>query len=197
VKEPEKLGIANSAFRSAHAETPEPALGLPLDRAASLLPADLLQGDELIILLLKPSLWYILLSSLNWLGLIALLAAAAIWAMPYFPEHYGTRDVYSVTLLAATAKLTWQSFEWLSRLYVLTDRRMIRVKGVLRVHVFQAELRNIQHTEVLFQLRERLVGLGTIAFATSGTAYTEAYWLMVARPMAIHRRILQAMNRYR
>jgi hypothetical protein len=172
-------------------------LGLPLDRAAAMLPADLIQGDEIIILLLKPSVWFIVLSILNGLGLIALLAAAALWAEPYFPDFYGSRDVYTLAMIAALARVVWQSFEWLGRLYVLTDRRVIRVKGVLRVQVFQAELRNIQHTEVIFQLRERLFGLGTLAFATSGTAYPEAYWFMIDRPLAVHRRVLQAINRYR
>jgi hypothetical protein len=85
----------------------------------------------------------------------------------------------------------------MSRTYVLTDRRIIRIKGVLRVEVFQTELKHLQHTEVLVSIRERLFALGTISFSTAGTGFPEAYWLMLRRPYAVHQRILQAINRYR
>jgi uncharacterized membrane protein YdbT with pleckstrin-like domain len=94
-------------------------------------------------------------------------------------------------------RLFWQFLEWLSRVYVLTDRRVIRVRGVWRVRVFEALLKNIQHTTVERSMRERLLGLGTIGFATSGTAFTEASWRMVARPLEVHQIVVQTIGRYR
>ena len=82
-------------------------------------------------------------------------------------------------------------------MYVLTDRRVIRIKGVLRVQVFETPLKQIQHTNVFFSVRERLFGLGTLTFATAGTAVIEAMWVMVARPLEIHRKVIQTMQRYR
>jgi len=94
-------------------------------------------------------------------------------------------------------RLFWQFLEWLSRVYVLTDRRVVAVAGVLRVRVFEAPLQQVQHTNLLLSLRERLFGLGTVAFATAGTAIAEAYWLMLADPLEVHRKIVQTLNRYR
>ena len=48
----------------------------------------------------------------------------------------------------------------------MRSRRVICRGGVLRVIVFEAPLRNIQHTSVFASLRERVMGLGTIGFAT-------------------------------
>ena len=179
-------------------DTPEPALGLPVERADAMLPADLLQGDEIIILLLKPSPLYIALGCLGTLATIAGLAALAVLLQPWLNISSQTRgDIIALAVGLVGIRLGWQTMEWLSRTYVLTDRRVIRVKGVLRVEVFQTSLHQLQHTELLFTVRERLFGLGTIAFATAGSAYPEAYWIMLRRPLAVHRRILQAINRYR
>jgi uncharacterized membrane protein YdbT with pleckstrin-like domain len=172
-------------------------LGLPAEQADILLPADLLHGGELILLLLKPSAWHILLGSLGGLGAIAAITAALLALRQGL--NIGSFDVAHLLSLAFTLaglRLSWQFFEWLSRSYVLTDRRVIRVKGVLRVEVFQTRLEHIQHIEMHFSIRERLFGLGSIAFATSGSAYPEAYWVMLRHPLAVHKRIVDAIYRY-
>jgi hypothetical protein len=69
--------------------------------------------------------------------------------------------------------------------------------GVLRVAVFQTQLKNIQHTSVFTRVRERLFGLGTIGFATSGSDVFEAFWLMIRQPFAVHRTVVEAIERYR
>ena len=70
-------------------------------------------------------------------------------------------------------------------------------KGVLRVAIFETALKDIQHTECFFSIRERLLGLGTITFATSGTAMIEAMWRMVADPMQVHQTVVKTLSRYR
>ena len=94
-------------------------------------------------------------------------------------------------------RVGWQFLEWLSRVYVLTDARVLRVMGVLRVQVFEAPLKQIQHTDTVFSLRERFLGLGSIAFSTAGTGSIDAVWRMVAQPLDVHQRVVHALNRYR
>ncbi len=92
--------------------------------------------------------------------------------------------------------MLWQCAEWWCRVYVLTDRRVLRRTGVLRVSVFEASLRNIQHTSVFMPLRERLFGLGTIGFATAGSDVFDALWVMVRQPFAVHKVVVETMQRY-
>jgi len=167
------------------------ALGLPLDRAEAIIPTNLLQGGEIVILLLKPSPLYILLACLGHLAVIA----AAVFGLHTF-NLLTDREAMILLIGLLSARLIWQFFEWLSRLYVLTDRRVIRIRGVLRVFVFEAQLKQLQHTESLFSIRERLFGLGTIGFSTAGTGLPEAYWVMLRQPLAVHRQVIQAINRY-
>jgi hypothetical protein len=170
-------------------------------RIVGILPPQLLQPGEVIILLIKPSPWFILLESL---GALAALAAIALLARVLIFSGAGHYYVLGVSRRDATLLLTalvglrlfWQFLEWLSRIYVLTDRRVIRIQGVFRVHVFEADLKKLQHTEVYLSLRERLFGLGSIGFATAG-AFAEAYWRMVAKPFEVHQILRKTIERYR
>ncbi len=170
-------------------------------RAASLLPDGLLADDEVVILVLRPSLLFIPLASATSLALIGLVAFLLAYLAPHvarWAPWLAWRDtqVFAVAIVLVIGRLLWQGLEWYGRVYVLTDRRVIRRVGVLRVAVFQTHLRNVQHTSVFTRLRERLFGLGTIGFATAGSDVFEALWEMIRRPFAVHRTVVEAMQRY-
>lgn len=173
------------------------AAGLPAERAQTMLPADLIQDDEVVILLLRPSPLYIVLAPGGSLVVIALVAMLLAYLARSFPSLGWTdTQAFGLGVGMAALRLGWQSLDWWSRVFVLTDRRVLRRMGVLRVAVFETELRNIQHTAVFRQLRERVFGLGTIGFATAGTDVFEAFWVMVSQPFAVHKAVVEAMHRY-
>lgn len=189
--EPTRLR-SDRPLASAAEPAAEPVLGMPVDRIEQMLPADLIQdGSEIVILLLKPSPWYIVLACLGHLAFIIGLTAL-LYSLNLINEQ--SAFIFGAALLLA--RLTWQYLDWLGQVYVLTDRRVIRRMGVLRTWVFEAPLKNVQHTYIFQSIRERALGLGTIAFATAGTSAPEAYWLMVNQPNAVHRRVVSAISRY-
>jgi dephospho-CoA kinase len=63
----------------------------------------------------------------------------------------------------------------------MTDRRVLRMAGILRRHTADMPLDRIQHLVLERTVGERILGLGTIGFATAGTAGMEAYWISVDR----------------
>jgi len=166
-------------------------------RAALLLPAQLLQPGEIIILALKPSPLMVVLAPLKQLTLIVLAAAVGAAAAELLGHSGSASRVLLAGVALVTGRVFWECLEWLSRVYVLTDQRVIRVAGVLRVRVFEAGLGQVQHSEVVLSLRERLFNLGTIAFSTAGTAAAEAYWHMVANPLEVHRTVVNTLRKYR
>ncbi len=166
-------------------------------RAAAMLPAHLIQPGEIIVLLLKPSPWFILLRPLKTLVALGLATMIAVLIAGYFFLGAYQTETAVVGVAIIALRLFWEFMEWLSRAYVLTDRRVIRVEGVLRVNVYEAPLEKVQQTEVIRTLREQLVGLGTIGFATAGTAFTDAFWIMIARPFEVHQKVVQTLRRYR
>lgn len=183
---------------AAQTEPAGPAIGLPIDKADTMLPTDLLQGGEIIILILKPSAWYILLGALgHYTAIIGVTAAAWAAAGRGLLGNVDRQEVVLTGMMMLLLRGLWQFVLWLSRIYVLTDRRVIRRRGVFTVLTFEATLAQVQHTEVSRLIRERLFGVGTISFSTAGTGVPEAFWEMVNQPHAVHRRVVEAIKRYR
>lgn len=166
-------------------------------RGASVAPAaSALRDGEVVILRIKPHPVYVLLSSIGW-GLTIAALGAPIYLLAQQPwSPLAPRVVVLFAVLALCARLAWQALDWWSKDYVLTDRRVIRVTGVLGRARFEAPLRNIQHVDLSQTVMERIFALGTLGFATSGTAFTEAHWVSVERPEATLRTVREAMDRY-
>ncbi|MBT8486117.1 MAG: PH domain-containing protein [Phycisphaerales bacterium] len=191
VASPRQARIASSDAAGVEAEAASAG------RGAALLPADLIRDDEIILLIIRPSVLYIPLSCITSLVFIAFLACLLAY-LARWQDWIPWRDTqaFGLGVAAGFGRLGWQAIDWYSHVYVLTDQRVIRRMGVLRVAVFQTRLRQIQHTSVFRRVRERVFGLGTIGFATSGSDVFEAFWLMVRRPFAVHRTVVDAIERY-
>ena len=181
---------------SHHAELDhDQVVGPPVNPA--ILPAELLQPGEIIILLIKPSLWSLILAPLRTLVLIVLMSYLILYLRDWVSLPLSKHDILIAGGGLFGLCVFWQFLNWLSRIYVLTDQRIIRVKGVFHVEIFEAPLKKLQNTQMTFIIRERLFGLGSIHFYTAGTDYPEASWQMIARPLETHQQIIKTMNKYR
>ncbi|MCC5827932.1 MAG: hypothetical protein JJU36_00665 [Phycisphaeraceae bacterium] len=165
-------------------------------RAAAVLPGELIQPGEIVILLLKPSFLFVLLNCLGTIALFSGLSIAAWILAEYNVLQVRRADIALLGLSLIAARLSVSFLEWLGRIFVLTDRRVIRVRGVIRIQVFEASLMRIQHTLTMFSLRERICSLGTICFATAGTFTIEAAWDMIAKPLEVHQVVVNAIQKY-
>lgn len=165
---------------------PEAARDLPLDE------------DETILLMLSPSPWFVPFACLGALLAIACGVLAMAWAarIPMVPWTDG--QAFALGAALAAGRLAWQALEWTQRLYVLTDRRVLRRSGVLRAMVTEERLVNLRHTVVVAARRERAVGVGTLAFVTAAPAgldWTLA-WDTVRRPEEVQGAVREAIERY-
>jgi len=145
----------------------------------------------------RPSPWFIVLRPLGWLILIALLGLAAA-LVPWPPPLAGWRPHALLTCAgAALLVLGWSALEWAARDYLLSERRVVWVSGVLRRLVVEAPLERIQTVVLYRSLRERLAGLGTLGFASAGTDSVEVVWAMIERPRARLRQAQQKLDEVR
>ena len=178
----EKRGVV------AHAEGQTALLSTP-----AIVPAHLLDGGEIIILAIKPSAWYVLLTSGRWIGLGLFLAIMAY--NRYLPLGTNSRwCLWQLGFWMTCGRLAWATLDWVSRLYVLTDRRIMRIRGVFSVEMFECALDRIQNTYVTLAVGERLTRTGTISLQTAGTL-AGASWRTVARPLEVHEKLREAINR--
>jgi len=179
------------------AQSEESAPGAVRLTSESVVPPHLLDGGEIVHFAIKPAPWFIVLVSLRWIVAAAMIACLA-WADVVAP-HYRVSALQAAVLIAA-ARLGWAAMEWVSRLYVLTNRRVMSIRGVTKVEVFECALDRIQNTYVTLPLLERLARVGTVTFqtaaASSGVGGTGA-WRIVAKPLEVHEQLLAAIHRAR
>jgi hypothetical protein len=159
-----------------------------------LLPSDLLHEDEVVVFAVKPSLWSVAFLSFRTVVVAVAVAASVILFGPSW--RLGGLNTYIVEGCGAAivARIGFALLQWLSRSYVLTDKRVIRIRGVFTIDIFQCGLPKIQNTFLIMTVPQRLLNLGNIAFATAGTSQIEAIWRHVKDPLKIHQQLLRAIN---
>jgi len=168
--------------------------------AEQIVPAHLLSGGEIVVLAIKPSLWFILFVSVRWLLLTGLILLLAL-KLPGWGELYElplSRGILvKLGLAIGAARLAVAVLQWACRLYVLTDRRIMRMRGVFNIDIFECPLTRIQNTFMTLSFYERLVRLGSIHFATAGSGQVEAIWRNIVRPLEVHEQVRQAISKSR
>jgi PH (Pleckstrin Homology) domain-containing protein len=159
-----------------------------------LLPGDLLSEDEEVIFAIKPSLWTVAFLSFRVVAITSAIAIIATIISPMFNLGPYASQIIGYCGLTALARVGFAFLQWFSRTYVLTDRRVIRIRGVFTIDIFQCSLVKIQNTFLTLTLPERVLGLGSIALTTAGTGAIEAIWRHTKNPLKIHHKLLTAMN---
>jgi uncharacterized membrane protein YdbT with pleckstrin-like domain len=116
--------------------------------------------------------------------------------IPNFPALSKENVGYLIELcgFVVLGRLGFALLQWASRTYVFTDRRVIHIRGVLTIDIFQSSLTRIQNTFLVLTLPARFFGLGVIEFTTAGTGGVEAVWRHLKNPLPIHHQLLRAMN---
>lgn len=160
----------------------------------TLLPSDLLGDNEVVLFAIKPSLWSVAFVSFRMVA----VAACSILAVLLFGRTIGLGPfsawIVEIGCAVIIGRLGFGFLQWLSRSYVLTDKRVIRIRGVFTIDIFQCTLNSIQNTFMVMTLPQRFLGLGNIELTTAGTGRVEAIWRHSKNPLKVHRQLLRAMN---
>lgn len=158
---------------------------------------DLLNGSEIIILAIKPSLWYVLLVSAR-LSAVLLAVCIAAWVSGQMGWLSGQAQVLmGIALAGISMRLAFGLLQWQSRAYILTNLRVLRIRGILRVEMFQCHLLRLKEVSLTSNPTERLLGLGSIDLINDSlnqTGETAACWRNIRRPEQVRQQILQAIR---
>jgi hypothetical protein len=160
---------------------------------AKLLASHILRDGEIVILILRPSLWFVLLSCIQFVVVALLLT---IWVKFLNLESHATsRSLIEFGVSAISARLAWGTLQWISRLYILTDRRIISLSGVFQMHIFDCPLRKVVRTRVTRTFAEKLTGTGSIEIVPQDETSPFGEWKTVAHPAAVHEQIAATIAR--
>ena len=163
----------------------------------AMVPEEILQEDEIVLLLTKPSLFFIFYTSFFFLAVTLVLGALAAQSLPLLTATGLSSSVVGlVIVLVCLGRLMWALLVWTSHVYMLTNRRIVTIKGVINVNMFQAPLRKIQNTVLYRPLGQRIFSTGTIGFSTAASAgAVESTWVMIARPLETHEQVVAAIHK--
>lgn len=157
------------------------------------LPADVVDGGEIILLAIKPSMWRPVFDSAACLIACTVLAAAASWAARPLPGLSLTATIQLILLIAVT-RLGIAIIRWVPTWHVLTNRRIINIRGVRAPRVSSCPLVKIRSTSVNASPAERVTNLGTISFETVSDDNSPGPWQSIARAQDVETRIRRAIH---
>jgi hypothetical protein len=158
----------------------------------ALLARHVIRDGEVVLLALKPSFWFILLSSLRFIAAVSIVALGLIAS-----ERRYNREWFYVegAIFVVAGRIMWSVLQWMGRLYVLTDMRVIRLSGVFRLNIFDCALRKVARTQVTTTLKERLCGTGSIEIVPADEQCPAGVWQTVRRPVEVNELIVATINK--
>jgi hypothetical protein len=147
---------------------------------AALLTRHILRDGEIVLLILKPSLWFIVLGAMRFSAVVLIgIIAAKLWI-----PHAAARAAEAGAFLIA-GRVMWAVLQWMGRLYVLTDLRVLRLSGVFNVDIFDCPLRKVSHARMYRTFRERVLRLGSIEIVPAMDGCTPGDWRTIKRPVEV------------
>ena len=157
------------------------------------LPGGLVDGGEIIIFAIKPSMWRPVFDSAPWLVTTFLLALSLTLLGTPFPGLSLSLTAEAV-LLIGVARLGFAVVRWIPAWYVLTNRRVIDIRGVRTPRIWSCVLIDVRNTYVTASPSERIAGLGSISFLTDRPHEPPCTWRSIAKPDEVHTRLRRAIE---
>jgi hypothetical protein len=161
---------------------------------AALLTGHVLRDGEVVLLVLKPSLWLILFHSVR----TAAAALLMVLALRFFhPEMHPkwVRFCIEAAVFILAGRVMWAVCQWMGRLYILTDQRIVRVAGVFYVNLFDLPLRKVSRTRLVRTFKERLCRVGSIEILPRDESTPSGMWQTIRRPLEVNDAIQAAIHR--
>ena len=183
-------------------DAPRPAVVYPIEGVAAapvasslgtLVTRHILRDGEVILLILKPSLWFIVFNSLRFATAVAILMIGA----KVFDQrlHLKPAVYLEAGIFLLAGRVMWAVLQWMGRLYILTDLRILRLSGIFNVDIFDCPLRKVRRTRLVYTIKERLLGLGTIEIIPRDENQPLGFWQTIRRPAQVHEQIVATINR--
>ncbi len=157
------------------------------------LPENVVDGGEIILLAIKPSIWRPIFDSVPWLIACGALSFALIWhgLAPFGIPQWAT---VQLILFVSIVRFALALFRWVPSWYVLTNRRIITIRGVRVPQVLSCSLLKLKDMKLTANFLERLAGLGTVGFVVEEGTTPACAWESIAYPEEVHSRIRRAIR---
>ena len=187
-QEPRRVRASFSA-----AASDAPTQVTDLTAALATLPGGVVDGGEIIILAIKPSMWRPLFESAPWL--IAWCTVAIIFTSRERPfPGWSLTATAQIMLLIGFVRLGVAVVRWVPAWYVLTNRRAIEIRGVREPRIAACMLIGVRNTYLSATWTEKTARLGSITFVTEHPDKAAQTWQSIPKPEQVHAEIRRAIE---
>lgn len=176
-------------------ESTQAVAATPVTAESKAALAELLDGDEIVELTIKPSPWHVAIISAPFVAVLATLTAAVAaiglnlgWSAP-------VSLAFNAGVVAILARVAFASLQWASRLYVLTNRRVMHFRGVFLVRVSALPLARVSEAALRARWYEAALRLGSIRISSLDPHGRCVNWVHVARAPEIHELLTRAIRK--
>lgn len=157
-------------------------------------PESLLRGNELVILMVRPSLWYIVATSFRFCGIIIMLTLFTIHT-GIFGDFLWPKTALIISGALVGMRIIYALMEWTSHLYLLTTCRIVTIKGARHPTIFEAGLAHISEARLIEPATQYMLALGTIGFAVDKNIDPGSLWEWIPNAPRIHQQIQAAISK--
>ncbi len=164
--------------------------------AQAVSPQNMLHENEIVILMLRPSVWYIFVTSSTYI--VVVLALALLSETSQVIDHViGLRTMVTITAILVACRLLYGVMEWIGYHYILTNCRLITIQGLLQPQISQTVLGRISSITLTQSLPQKVLRTGTLGFTFEATNMPSGTWHWIRSPQRVEQQIRQAIGRYR
>ena len=141
--------------------------------------------------------WFVLVAGARYaiLGLILGVVLAVVQTNLSSPTKDVVNFVAIVLLAVGAVVLIWTVLRYLNQQYVLTNRRVIEIEGVLNKKVTDSSLEKINDAVLTQSIFGRIFGFGDLDVLTASEAGISMFRMLI-NPMAFKRAMLDAKHEY-
>lgn len=153
-----------------------------------------LHNDELIEMSIKPSYWYIPIVSVRVAAGAGIVALAAL--LPSLVQWQALSVLaLGLCVLVVVLRLAVGTLQWASRLFLLTNRRVVKFQGVLEVVYLECALKRVREARLEISSYQKLLGIGTILIVPADESQPTIVWKHIGRPKSVHEKLLRVIRR--
>jgi uncharacterized membrane protein YdbT with pleckstrin-like domain len=151
----------------------------------------------------RPDALFIIVRALRWNLSMLAVAVVGMFVLSLLPATIGFVTIERVVgtwivllgLGMLLGRVLWDALDWWCRAHVVQAEGVESAIGVLSRVDARVPVTRIQASWVIAPLRERIFGLGSVAFASAGGGRPEVIWRAMRRPQRVLSDAMAIMGR--
>lgn len=193
-RRPFERPLPTTHFSAVATDTSPNAVAVPANWTT--LPGGVVDGGEIVIFAIKPSMWRWLFDSAPWLVACSVLAViVTVLGRPVL--GLSPTGAAQALMLVAFVRLSFAMLRWIPTWYVLTNRRLIDVQGVRAARIRSCPLIDVANTYLDKSIPEKAAQLGTIVFELDRSDDRPYVWQSVQVPHEVFDKVRSTIRNAR